>query len=144
VNYANFAGNIQPRDAVVKTLDSGQKVCNFTVAVSVGWGDNKKTLWVACAMWGDRGEKLAQYLTKGTAVAVAGDVDIRAFTSNGGEAKAELTLNVQRLTLQGGRNESKESRGGGERESAPSAPPSRQETPLGTGSDDFGDETLPF
>ena len=57
---------------------------------------------LACALWGDRGPKLAQYLTSGTKVAVSGDIDVRAYAAKDGSPKAEMTCNVQRLTLQGG------------------------------------------
>jgi single-strand DNA-binding protein len=101
MNQGHFAGYLG-RDAELKSLPSGQSVCNFSVGVSTGWGDKKSTLWVSCAIWGERGEKLAQYLTKGSAVTVSGDVDVRAYKSKDGEPKAEITLNVQRVTLQGG------------------------------------------
>lgn len=101
MNTGTFAGNIG-RDAETKTLPSGQSVTNFSVAVNTGFGDKKQTLWVGCALWGDRGPKLAPYLTAGTKVAVSGDVDVRAYSARDGAAKAELTCNVQRVTLQGG------------------------------------------
>jgi single-strand DNA-binding protein len=100
MNTGTFAGYIG-RDAEVKTVGQG-KVANFSVAVSTGWGDKKSTLWIGCALWGERGEKLAQYLTKGSAVTVSGDVDLRQYDKKDGSAGAEITCNVQRVTLQGG------------------------------------------
>jgi single-strand DNA-binding protein len=102
VNTGNFAGYIG-RDAETKALPSGQTVTNFSVAVSTGWGDKKSTLWVGCAIWGERGQKLEQYLTKGSAVSVSGDIDVRAYAAKDGTPKAEMTCNVQRVTLQGSR-----------------------------------------
>lgn len=104
MNHGTFAGYLG-RDAEVKTVGQN-KVCNFSVAVATGWGDKKSTLWVSCGLWGERGEKLAQYLTKGSAVTVSGDVDVRAYSAKDGTAKAEITCNVQRVTLQGGRERS--------------------------------------
>lgn len=95
-----FAGYIG-RDAETKEVKD-TTVTNFSVAVKTGWGDRESTLWVSCAIWGQRGEKLAQYLTKGSAVTVSGDVDVRAYSAKDGSAKAEMTCNVQRVTLQGG------------------------------------------
>jgi single-strand DNA-binding protein len=89
------------RDADLRVTPSGANVLDFSVAVSVGFGDKKETLWVSCALWGDRGEKLQPFLTKGKSVTVAGDVGIRTYTTRGGDHRAELTLNVQRVTLQG-------------------------------------------
>ncbi len=101
MNYGHFAGRLG-RDADRRATSNGKSVCNFSIGVDVGWGENKKTLWVGCALWGERGEKLAQYLTKGTAVAVAGEIDIRTYQAKDGSTKAELTCNVQKVTLLGG------------------------------------------
>ena len=101
MNYGHFAGRLG-RDAESRATPNGKSVCNFSIGVDTGWGENKKTLWVGCALWGERGEKLAQYLTKGTAVAVAGDIDIRTYQAKDGTTKAELTCNVQKVTLLGG------------------------------------------
>jgi len=101
MNYGHFAGRLG-RDAESRATPNGKSVCNFSIGVDTGWGENKKTLWVGCALWGERGEKLAQYLTKGTAVAIAGEIDIRTYQAKDGSTKAELTCNVQKVTLLGG------------------------------------------
>jgi single-strand DNA-binding protein len=99
MNQGHFAGYVG-RDAELRTTPGGTSVLNFSVAVSTGFGDNKQTLWVACALWGERAEKLEAYVAKGTPVAVSGDVDIRTWEHNGRHG-AELRLNVQRLTFMG-------------------------------------------
>lgn len=142
MNTGTFAGYLG-RDADLKDLPSGQTVCNFSVAVSTGWGDRKSTLWVSCALWGERGEKLSQYLTKGSAVTVSGDVDVRAYEGKDGSAKAEITCNVQRITLQGGGQRD----GGEQRERAPArhqrSQPTQQASTATAGDKDFDDD-IPF
>lgn len=72
-------------------------VCNFSVAVDVGYGERKQTLWWDCALFGKRAEgKLPEYLTKGQMVAVSGEPGRREH-----EGKTYLTLNVRDLTLCG-------------------------------------------
>lgn len=136
MNQGIFSGRLG-RDAEVKqtTKDS---VTAFSVATDIGFGDNKRTLWVACSMWGTRGEKVAPYLTKGTPVTVSGDIDLREYTGKDGTAKSEITLNVQRLTLQGR----------GSQESSPSpaatAPAGGKKTAADLDDPPFGDEKIPF
>jgi single-strand DNA-binding protein len=84
------------KNAETRRTQDGKPVLNFTVAVDDGYGDNKKTMWFDCAMYGDRGEKIAQYLTKGTAVAVSGNLGTREY--NG---KTYLTVRVNDVTMQG-------------------------------------------
>ncbi len=101
MNHGSFAGYLG-KDAELRHTPSGHGVLNFSVGVSTGFGENQKTLLVSCALWGDRAEKLAPYLLKGKAVAVAGDVDLRTYETRDGRSGAELMLNVQRVTLMGG------------------------------------------
>lgn len=100
MNFATFAGRLG-RDAELRD-HNGKPVLNFALAVDTGWGDKKQTLWVDCAMWGERAPKLAQYLVKGKQITVAGDVALRQYKKGNGEPGAAITCNVQRLDLQGG------------------------------------------
>lgn len=128
MNTGTFAGYLG-RDAEMRSTPSGKQVLNYSVAVSVGFGDKKETLWVACAQWGTNGEKLAPYLVKGTAVCISGDVGIRTYEKKDGTTVAELTLNVQRVTLLG--------KGGAKAE--PAAKPAAQKA----AQNDFDDD-IPF
>ena len=56
----------------VKYTSGGKAIGQFSLPVETGYGDSKKTSWVTCKMFGERAEKLAQYITKGSAVTVTG------------------------------------------------------------------------
>lgn len=85
------------KDAELRKTGGGDSVLGFSVAVDDGYGQNKSTLWFDCSVWGKRAEALQQYLTKGTAVAVSGDLSKREH-----EGKTYLTVRVSEVTLQGG------------------------------------------
>jgi single-strand DNA-binding protein len=91
-----IAGNIG-KDAVVRTTGKGDKVTGFSVAVEERNGQDKRTIWFDCALWGARGDALSSYLTKGSRVAVSGDLSMREH-----EGKTYLTVRVAELTLLGG------------------------------------------
>lgn len=135
MNIGTFAGRLG-RDGEVRTTPSGKQVLNFSLAVDTfGDGDKKETLWVACAVWGERADKLAPFLAKGKQVTVSGDIGLRSYTTQAGEARAEITCNVQRLTLQGGAEKSERPA-----ERAPAAAPAQRSAPV---QDEF-DDTIPF
>ena len=96
----SFAGRLG-RDAEVRHLQDGTPICKFTVASDVGFGEKKKTLWLDCAMFRERGEKLARFLTKGTQVFVVGEISVRAWTKDG-EARAAIDVRVNDVELLGG------------------------------------------
>lgn len=102
MNNITISGRLG-KDAV--TRDAGDTTATgFSVAVDDGYGDKKKTLWFDCTMWGQRGEKLAPYLTKGTRVSVAGSVGLRTWDGDKGPG-ASLTVRVADVTLMGGGEE---------------------------------------
>lgn len=101
MNYGHFAGRLG-RDAELRYTQDSKPVLNFSLAVDTGWGDKKETLWVDCALWGERGEKLQPHLVKGKQLTLSGDIGLRTFQKRDGSQGAALTVNVQRLTLQGG------------------------------------------
>jgi single-strand DNA-binding protein len=84
------------KDAQTRYTQGGKAVTSWSLAVDTGWGDNKKTVWLDCSLWGERGEKVAQYLTKGAQVGVQGEIGTRDH-----EGKTYITLNVANVTLVG-------------------------------------------
>jgi single-strand DNA-binding protein len=100
-NCFNCSGNLA-RDAELKTLPSGTQLLEFTIGNNIGYGDKKQTIWIRCAMFGARGEKLAQYLTKGTKVWVTGELSIRDYTGKDGTPKYSVELNTRDIELLGG------------------------------------------
>lgn len=132
-----IAGNIG-RDAVTRTTQGGEAVTGWTVAVEERKGQEKRTLWFDCNLWGKRGESLAQYLTKGSKVAVTGDLSTREH-----EGKTYLTVRVSEVTLLGG----------GQRDDAPrtdaKAAAYAAQAPYGAPAGGFGagrdmDDEIPF
>lgn len=110
MNSFNGIGRIG-RDAAVRDTSNGKVVTGWPLAIDVGWGENKVTLWIDCALWGDRGEKVAPYLTKGSKIGVTGELgEPRAH-----EGKVSLRLTVANVTLIGKPSDS------GERTAKPAA-----------------------
>ena len=85
------------KDAELRTTQGGDKVAGFSVAVSDGFGNDKRTLWFDVSVWGKRAETLAPMLTKGGKVSVSGDLSTREH--NG---KTYLTVRASEVTLMGG------------------------------------------
>jgi single-strand DNA-binding protein len=102
MNAITVAGSLG-RDGELKYLPNGDAVLNFSVADSQG--KDKPTIWWNCQLFGKRAESLAQYLTKGQAVAVSGSVSEREWTDKEGNAKKSMNVRVNELALQGGRKD---------------------------------------
>jgi len=82
INCMIFTGNAG-KDMEVRNTPSGKSIGSFSVAVSQGWGDNKKTSWVNCKMFNERAVKLAPFITKGTPVTVQGEFVLETWEKDG-------------------------------------------------------------
>ena len=108
-NVFSFTGTIG-RDAEVRQTPSGMSVLNVTVANNTGFGDKQETLWVSVALWGKRAEgSLKDYLKKGQAVFVSGELSQREYQANDGTTKTSLELNANVIDLVGKKPDSQQS-----------------------------------
>jgi len=100
-NNCFFVGRLGA-DATLRMTTSGTAVLSWSMAVDVGYGDRRETLWIDCALFGQRAESLQQHLRKGRQVAVVGEIGLRQYTTRDGQHRATLTLRVEDLALLGG------------------------------------------
>jgi single-strand DNA-binding protein len=89
------------KDAELRSTKSGTAVCSFTLACNSNYGEKKQTDFVKIALFGKRAEGLHEYLTKGTALTVEGSAKSNSWISKSGEAKAEIEIFADKVTLQG-------------------------------------------
>jgi single-strand DNA-binding protein len=102
VNVITIAGNVS-KDAEVRYTQSGDPVCNFSVADNQG-KDREAVFW-NCGLYGKRAESLAKYLVKGQAVTVTGNVSTNKYTDKNGIERIGYNIRVNDISLQGGRKE---------------------------------------
>lgn len=142
MHIGTFAGFIG-KDAELKSLPSGDSVCNFSIGVSTGTKDKPGTLWVSCALFGKRADSLHSYLRKGSPVTVSGDIDLRTWISQqSGQAGGSIECRVDKLTF-GGKSSNNDN---GSYQEAPAVAPAPQQSPAAAASTqavDF-DEEIPF
>ena len=108
MNSWNFTGNLG-RDCDTRHTAAGDAVVSFSVGVKAGFGDKATTTWANCAMFGKRGEAVAQYLKKGTLVGIVGEVNLREYQDKEGQNRYSLDVRVNDLSLLGGKSDRSES-----------------------------------
>ena len=126
---ATVTGNIG-KSATIRQAGN-DNVCSFSIASNKKVKGEDVTTWIDASLFGARGEKLVQYLTKGTKVVAVGELSRREH-----EGKTYLSLRVSELDFMGGKRE------GGER-----AP--REDKPLlanypGADYGSHGEDDAPF
>ncbi len=117
------------RDAEVRFNTKGTAVLSFSVANNTGYGDNQRTHYFDCAIFGKRAEsRLKEYMLKGQQVVVEGEVSLNQYEKKDGTGGASLNVFVNNVELMGGGQQ-----GGGQPMSSPTT----------NTADDDGDD-LPF
>jgi single-strand DNA-binding protein len=101
MNNITIAGQLG-KDAELRFLTNGDPVASFSVADSQG--KDKPTIWWRCSLFGKRAQSLEEYLKKGQAVTVSGQITEREYQKDGATHKA-MEIRVQDVALQGGRRE---------------------------------------
>jgi len=125
VNKVILVGNLG-RDPEIRTLNSGERVANLSLATSETWRDKasgerkEKTEWHRVVIFNDNIVKVCEnYLKKGSTVYVEGQLQTRKWTDQQGVEKYSTEVVIQKfkgeLTMLGGRGEGGGmSRGGGD------------------------------
>lgn len=75
------------RDPELRYTPNEKAVCNFTLAVDSGFGDNKRTDFINIVVWGKQGETCSQYLAKGKLAAVDGRLQVRSYDGKDGNKR---------------------------------------------------------
>ena len=152
VNKVILVGNLG-RDPEIRTLNSGDRVANLSLATSETWRDRtsgerkERTEWHRVVIFNDNLVKVAEnYLRKGSKVYIEGALQTRKFTDQSGAEKYSTEVVLQKfrgeLTMLDGKGE-----GGGAARRATSAatPAARNQSsgPKETFTADLDDE-IPF
>ena len=115
VNKVILVGNLG-RDPEIRTLNSGEKVANLSLATSEQWRDKasgerkEKTEWHRVVIFNENIVRVAEnYLKKGSTVYVEGSLQTRKWTDQQGVEKYSTEVVLQKfrgeLTMLGGRSE---------------------------------------
>ena len=103
VNKVTLIGNLG-RDPEVRMLQSGDPVCNLSVATSESWRDKasgerrEKTEWHRVVIFNPNLAKVAeQYLKKGAKVYLEGQLQTRKWTDQSGQDRYTTEVVLQRF-----------------------------------------------
>jgi single-strand DNA-binding protein len=91
MNIVAITGSLG-RDVEIRTTQTGKPVANFSVAVSDGWGENKKTEWINIVAWDKLAELCSNYLHKGSKVLVVGKYQSRQWEDKDGNKRTAVDV----------------------------------------------------
>ncbi len=105
-----LTGNLG-KDAEMRFTPTGTPILNFSLPIDIGFGEKKETMWVRCAMFGERAQKLAEHLTKGKGVQVVGEFRMPTIYEGKNGNTVNMDFNVNQLSFVGGAKDASNSNG---------------------------------
>jgi len=107
-NKVQLIGNLG-QNPEVKELDGGKKVAKFSLATNETYKNKAgekvtDTQWHNLVAWGKTAEIIAQYLKKGSEVAIEGKILNRNYTDKEGVKRYVTEIQVNELLMLGGKN----------------------------------------
>ncbi len=95
-NQVTLMGNLT-KDPELKTIPSGQSVCNFSLAINRAWtskdGQQQDAVdYFDCVAWAKGGEIIAQYAKKGSKILVSGRLQTRTWEDQNGAKRKSIDI----------------------------------------------------
>jgi single-strand DNA-binding protein len=147
INMAILAGNVG-RDPDIRSLQSGDKVANFSLATSEHWTDKasgekrERTTWHRIVVFGPLVNVVEKYVRKGTPLFVQGAIAVRKYTDSAGAERESTEITLQGfnsvLRLMGGKPEGGTAEPASKPASKPAARKQLESTPP------IDDDDIPF
>lgn len=100
------------RDPEMRYFQSGDGVCNFSLATSETWNDKttgnrmEKTEWHNVSLRGRVAEVAAQYLKKGSLVLIEGKIQSRKYTDKNGIERVAYEIVGHEMKMLGSKSDS--------------------------------------
>lgn len=98
INTITISGNAG-KDAVLRITPNGKHIASFPLPAKSGFGENEKTSWLNCKMFGAMAEKLSVAVVKGAKITVTGEFVIEEWTKQDGSQAQSPTILVRDIDL---------------------------------------------
>jgi single-strand DNA-binding protein len=121
MNLAVLVGRVGDEPTIRQT-QTGKRVASLSLATSRKYNGNETTAWHKLVAWEKTAEIIEKYVTKGSQLAVRGEISYRSYEDNNGTKRYVTEIVIQELTLLGGRSASANSPAAPEAAGAPPLP----------------------
>lgn len=113
INSVTLVGRVGG-DPDVKYFESGNVVCNLTLAVKRRSRNNDQPDWFNLEVWGRNAEVAANYVRKGSLIGVSGSLKLEHWQDRAtGAQRSKPVIRVDRLELLGSRRDNEAPGAGG-------------------------------
>lgn len=98
INKAILQGRLT-KDPELRHTGSGTPVCNFTIAIDNGYGENKTTDFINCVGWNKTAELIQKHFIKGKMIIVEGRIQTRTWDGQDGKKNYSTDIIVSEFSF---------------------------------------------
>lgn len=94
LNSFDVQGYIQKGPVMKKVGSKSTSLLTFDIANQTGFGENKRTNYFKCQLWGKQAESLERFVTEGTQVVLSGEMRMEQWEASDGSKRRGFSLNI--------------------------------------------------
>jgi len=98
MNNVNIIGRVGG-EVELRYTPSGKSVAQLTLAVDDGWGENKKTVWVGCTLWGATADLAKKAVQKGDRLGITGHLSQEEWEDKSGKKQRKTKVTCESMHL---------------------------------------------
>lgn len=98
INKVILVGRLS-KDPELRHTNNSTPVCNFSIAVDNGYGENKTTDFINCVAWNKTAEIVEKYFTKGRMIALVGRISTRTWEGTDGKKNYVTEVTVSEVSF---------------------------------------------
>ena len=87
------------KDPELRHTNNSTPVCNFSIAVDNGYGENKTTDFINCVAWNKTAEFVEKHFTKGRMIALVGRISTRTWEGQDGKKNYVTEVTVSEVSF---------------------------------------------
>ena len=107
LNCVNVIGRLT-RDPESKSVGD-TTVCNFNIALDIGFGEKKKAAFIEVTAWGKTAKFVQDFFTKGQEILITGRLDYDSWDDkDSGKKRSKVFITADRISFVGSKSEQSE------------------------------------
>lgn len=98
MNKVIMLGNIT-KDLELRFTKDEKCLCQFSIAINSGYGENKRTDFIECVVWNKQAENLVKYCGKGSQIGIEGRLQNSSYEDKEGNKRTKTQILCENITF---------------------------------------------
>lgn len=93
------------KDIELRTTSNNKSVSQFTIAINEGYGEEQRTNYIDCTVWGKQAENMSKYCSKGSLIAIEGRLQTGSYEDKEGTKRKTTKVVAESIQFLGNKKE---------------------------------------